>query len=83
MCIRDRYHYYGFATAVVLVEGLKRAGKNLNRKRFINALENLKNWESGVFPPITYSRNDHAGVESVMLLQLQSGKQVEISDWLN
>ena len=62
---------------------LKRAGKNLNRKRFINALENLKNWESGVFPPITYSRNDHAGVESVMLLQLQSGKQVEISDWLN
>ena len=44
---------------------------------------NLKNWESGVFPPITYSRNDHAGVESVMLLQLQGGKQVEISDWLD
>jgi len=80
--MRGLYHYYGFATALVLVEGIKRAGKNLNRERLINALENLKNWDSGVFPPITFSRNDHAGVESVMLLQLQGGKQVEISDWL-
>ena len=81
--MRGLYHYYGFATALVLVEGIKRAGKNLNRERLINALENLKNWDSGVFPPITFSRNDHAGVESVMLLQLQGGKQVEISDWLD
>ena len=73
----------GFATAYILVEGLKRAGKNLNRQRLINALENLKNWDSGFFPPITFGRDDHAGVESVMLLQLQGGKQVEISDWLN
>ena len=81
--MRGLYHYYGFATALVLVEGIKRAGKNLNRQRLINALENLKNWDSDVFPPITFSRNDHAGVESVMLLQLQGGKQVEISDWLD
>ena len=81
--MRGLYHYYGFATAYILVEGLKRAGKNLNRQRLINALENLKNWDSGFFPPITFGRDDHAGVESVMLLQLQGGKQVEISDWLN
>ena len=81
--MRGLYHYYGFATAYILVEGLKRAGKNLNRERLINALENLKNWDSGFFPPITFGRDDHAGVESVMLLQLQGGKQVEISDWLN
>ena len=81
--MRGLYHYYGFATAFVLVEGLKRAGKNLNRQRLINALENFKNWDSGVLPPITYSRNDHAGVESVMLLQLQGGKQVEITDWID
>ncbi len=81
--MRGLYHYYGFATAYILVEGLKRAGKNLNRQSLINALENLKNWDSGFFPPITFGRDDHAGVESVMLLQLQGGKQVEISDWLN
>ena len=52
-------------------------------KDLIDALENFKNWDSGVLPPITYSRNDHAGVESVMLLQLQGGKQVEITDWID
>ena len=50
---------------------------------FEKGLESLKNWESGVFPPMTYNRNDHAGVESVVLLQLRKGKQVAITDWLN
>ena len=26
--------------------------------------------------------NDHAGVDKVQLLQMQNGKQVVISDWL-
>ena len=81
--MRGLYHYYGFATAVVLVEGLRKAGKYPNRERLIRGLESLKNWESGVFPPMTYNRKDHAGVESVILLQLREGKQVAITDWLN
>lgn len=80
--MRGLYHYYGFATANVLVEGLRKAGKYPTRKRLVSGLESLKNWDNGAFPPITYSRNDHAGVESVILLQLQGGKQVAITDWL-
>ncbi len=79
--LRGLYHYYGFATAHVLVEGLRRAGKFPTRERLIKGLETLNNWESGVFPPITYSRNDHTGVESLYLLQLQGGKQIAITDW--
>ena len=81
--MRGIYHYYGFATAHVLVEGLRRAGKFPTRERLIKGLETLNNWESGVFPPITYSRNDHTGVESLYLLQLQGGKQIAITDWRN
>ena len=81
--MRGLYHYYGFATAYVLVEGLRRSGKYPTRERLMKGLETLNNWDSGVFPLFTYSRNDHAGVESVILLQLQSGKQVAITDWRN
>jgi|TARA_B100000315_G_scaffold20204_1_gene17750 branched-chain amino acid transport system substrate-binding protein len=81
--MRGIYHYYGFATAHVLVEGLRRAGKYPTRERLMEGLETLNNWDSGVFPPITYNRKDHAGVESVLLLQLQGGKQVAITDWLD
>ena len=81
--MRGLYHYYGFATAHVLVEGLRKAGKYPTRERMMKGLETLHNWDSGVFPPMTFSRNDHAGVESVILLQLQGGKQVAITDWRN
>ena len=81
--MRGPYHYYGFATAMVLVEGLQKAGRYPTRERLVSGLESLKNWDNGAFPPITYSRNDHAGVESVILLQLQGGKQVAISEWLD
>ena len=81
--MRGLYHYYGFATAHILVEGLRKAGKYPTRERLIRGLESIKNWKSGVFPTMTYSRNDHAGVESVILLQLQSGKQVPITGWLD
>ena len=81
--MRGLYHYYGFATAHVLVEGLRKAGQFPTRERMMKGLETLNNWDSGVFPPMTYNRNDHAGVESVILLQLQDGKQVAITDWRN
>ena len=76
------YHYYGFATAQLLVEGLERAGRNPTRKSLVRGLETLKNWDAGSFPPITYGRNDHAGVDKVQLVQMQNGEQVVISDWL-
>jgi len=76
------YNFYGFATAQVLVEGLERAGKSPTRKKLVKALETLNKWESGSYPPITFNPNDHAGVEKVMLLQVQDGKQVAITGWL-
>ena len=76
------YHYYGFATAMLLVEGLNRAGKNPTRNSLVKGLESFNEWKSDTFPPITYSRNDHAGVDKVKLVQMQNGEQVVISDWL-
>jgi len=76
------YHYYGFTTAIFMVEGLKRAGKNPTRKKLIRGLETFKNWDEAGSQPITYNRNDHAGAEKVLLVQIQNGKQIIISDWL-
>lgn len=77
------YNFYGFMTAMVLVEGLERAGKRPTRSKLIRGLEQLRNWESGIFPPITYGPDDHAGAESVILVQVNEGQQVVISDWID
>ena len=76
------YHYYGFSTAIVLVEGLKRAGKNPTRKKLIRGMETFNNWDGAGTQPLTYNRNDHAGAESVILVQILDGVQTIITDWL-
>lgn len=49
-----------FASSKVLVEGLRRAGRNLNRERFITAMESLKRFDLGDMQ-ITYGPNDRTG----------------------
>ena len=67
---------------MLLVEGLNRAGKNPTRNSLVKGLESFNEWKSDTFPPITNSRNDHAWVDKVKVVQMQNGEQVVISDWL-
>ena len=56
----------GFVSAKVLVEGLRRAGKNLTREGFMRALESMQRVDMGGVL-VTYSENDHSGSEFVEL----------------
>jgi branched-chain amino acid transport system substrate-binding protein len=50
----------GFLAAKVLTEGLKRAGRTLNREGLTTALESLKDYDMGGFT-INYSAKSHEG----------------------
>jgi ABC-type branched-subunit amino acid transport system substrate-binding protein len=56
----------GFIAARVLVEGLRRAGKELTRDKLINALETMGELDLGGFG-VRYSANDHHGSRFVDL----------------
>ncbi len=59
----------GFVAAKVLVEGLRRAGRNLTRESFIRALESMQKVDLGGLL-ISYSPNDHTGSEFVELTMI-------------
>ncbi len=59
----------GYAFAQPLVEGLKRAGPDLDRKKFVAAMESLKDWKGSLFNNISYSATDRQGNNSVFLLR--------------
>lgn len=59
----------GFVSAKVLVEGLRKAGRNLTREGFIRALESMQRADMGGVL-ITYSATDHSGSEFVELTLL-------------
>jgi ABC-type branched-subunit amino acid transport system substrate-binding protein len=56
----------GFVVAKVFVEGLKRAGKNLTRETFIDAVERMQDVDVGGFY-VSYSPKNHAGSKLVDL----------------
>lgn len=59
----------GFVNAKVLVEGLRRAGRDLTRRGFIRAMESMKRVEFGGIL-ITFSPTDHSGSAFVELTMI-------------
>jgi branched-chain amino acid transport system substrate-binding protein len=73
----------GFVDAMVLVEGLKRAGEDLNREKFITAIESIHNENFGLGPllVLNYGPADHKGFDRVYPTVVHNGQPVPITDW--
>jgi ABC-type branched-subunit amino acid transport system substrate-binding protein len=71
----------GFINAKVLVEGLKRAGWNLDRERFIDAIESINNHDIGIANTLSFSPTDHQGLERVYFTRIENGRFVLVTDW--
>ncbi len=59
----------GYLAAKVMVEGLRRAGRDLTRESLITALESMNNVDFGGFL-INFSRTSHAGSDYVELTMI-------------
>ena len=65
----------GFLVAKVMVEGLRRAGKNLTREGFVDAMEKMQDVDLGGFY-VSYSPKNHAGSKFVDLTIIGARRQV-------
>ncbi len=75
---RGAYSYYGieaFITAKTMVEGLKRAGKELSRDKLSGALESMSNVDLGGYR-VNYTPNNHLGSRFVELTVIGAGGKV-------
>jgi branched-chain amino acid transport system substrate-binding protein len=73
----------GFVDAMVMVEGLKKAGKNLTREGLIEAIESMHDVDMGLGPQLKldYSAKDHKGFDHVIPTVVLSGRAVPFTDW--
>ena len=62
----------GFIVAKVMVEGLKRAGKDLTREKLVAALEGMNNVDLGEFV-VNFSPTSHSGSKFVDLTMIGRG----------
>ncbi|QEL64545.1 hypothetical protein OTERR_10690 [Oryzomicrobium terrae] len=73
-----KYSYYGieaYITAKLLVETLRKQGKDLTREKLVTTLESLGNYDLGGYR-VGFSPNDHGGSRYVDLTVIGSGGRV-------
>ena len=56
------------AAAKVLLEGLRRAGRDLSRERLVAGIEALYTFQTGLPPPLTYGPNRRIGARGAHVL---------------
>jgi ABC-type branched-subunit amino acid transport system substrate-binding protein len=74
-----------YSAAKILVEALKRAGKDLSREKLIRALEGFYKYPTGLTPAITYGPNRRIGAMGayVITVDLTQRQFVPASGWID
>ena len=74
------YGLEGFANAILLVEGLKRAGPQPTREKFIAAMETIHDLDLGLGPicKATFNKNRHWACDRVQLFVVKNNRRVAL-----
>ncbi len=79
----DRYSLYGYIFGRLVVEGVTRAGRDLTRERFVDAMEGITNWDAGgVMPNVTFSKTNHHAQRAGFICEMQKGRLTALSEWI-
>jgi ABC-type branched-subunit amino acid transport system substrate-binding protein len=73
-----------FSAAAVVTEGLKAAGQQLDREKLIASLEQLRGYDTGLSPLISFGSSRRIGARGAYIaaVGIQTRKIVPISNWI-
>jgi ABC-type branched-subunit amino acid transport system substrate-binding protein len=73
------------AAAKVLIEGLRRSGQQLGRKKFIATMAAMYGFQTGLTPPISFGANKRIGALGayVVKLDLKNKTFVPVESWVS
>lgn len=66
----SEYDLAAYAAGKVTEDALRRIGPNPTREAFVDALETLRNFDTGVAFPISYSKDNHEGTEQALVIRV-------------
>ncbi len=75
---------FAYSGTRLLLEALKRTGKDLSREKLIQTLEGFYNYPTGLTPPLSYGPNRRIGAMGayVVMVNLKEKKFVPVSGWV-
>jgi hypothetical protein len=68
---------------MVLVDALRRVGKNFTMDDFLRTMDSTKDFDTGgLFKPISFTPANHSGHNYIKIVEVKNGKFVSITDWI-
>lgn len=73
----------GFVDAMVVTDGLRKAGENPTREKFIDAIDSMHDFDAGLGDSmhLMYAPHHHQGFDHVYPTVVRGGKPQLINDW--
>jgi ABC-type branched-subunit amino acid transport system substrate-binding protein len=73
-----------YCAAKILVEGLKRAGRNLSREKLVASLEKMYDFDTGLSPRITFDANRRIGARGAHIVGVDLEKRdfAPVGKWM-
>ena len=68
-----------FALTKIFVEAMRRIDGPITRQALTKSMDSLRNYDTGILPPVTYSPERHLGNSSLHRVQLVNGRWTAIS----
>lgn len=73
--LRSAFQPVAFAAAKIFVEATKLSGRQLDRAALISGLEKLRDFKTGVVPPVTFGPNRRVGAEGSYIVRVDMSKK--------
>ncbi len=70
--VPDYVSLEGYLSANILIEGLKRAGPDLDTEKLVKALESIRDYDLGVGPRVTFGGDRHQALHKVWGTQIDA-----------
>ncbi len=64
------------AAAKILIEALRRTGRDVTRERLVDALETLQDFRTGLTPPVSYSATRRIGSDGAWIVPVAGGEPI-------
>jgi ABC-type branched-subunit amino acid transport system substrate-binding protein len=79
------FRVVAYAAAKVFTEGVKLGGRRLSRAGLVTSLEQLRDFRTGVLPPLTFGPNRRLGVAGAYVFGVDAAHRrfTPLSDWID
>lgn len=64
----------GYGAVKLFIEGLQQTGKTLSRKKLLDHLEKIYDFDAGLLPPVSYSNAQHIGSNHIRIIPATANK---------